>query len=324
MKKTSREQIRILFGEFIDCLEKNDLSKFDSIFTNDVKGYFSTVGLIIGCSNMKEKLKWPGPKMNVSKSSISNFVSFNNKETGCLTANVFVLKGHDSGKQLYPFQYGGRYVCTCIKEKNIWKINEVRYDFEWECGNSYFAKDWEMIDYKIFSGHKQMIVSEFESPWAIIEDAEESLSEEEKVAEALYRYAFSLDKFDISLMMKAFSPDIEISMPHGVFKGLREVIAYYKFLRCKEACMQHNYKPVKIDVKGNKAKLLGYRMEPNRLGTKVLSRDTMNYKYYSAKFYLDLEKIDGIWMVNKIDYKGGVFFEIDEEIELFVDNNITQ
>jgi len=54
-------------------------------------------------------------------------------------------------------------------------------------------------------------------------------------------------------------------------------------------------------------------MEPHRLGSKNLNRDTLHQSFYSAKYENKLKKVNGAWKMYQLHYKSGVFFEIDEQ-----------
>lgn len=307
-----RDIIKQRFEEFVEALESFCPEKIRKITTEDVKGHFSNVGEAEGKDALIELLTWKGKKMNVSRRRITNFVVRTQGEKAQQSAYVMSLIGYDNGKFLFPFEFGGKYVVSWEEQNGEWKIKEIRYDMDWEKGNTYFAKDWNFIDYKIYAGHKPMISSEYQSPWAVILENDEELTEEEKIMENMFKYSFGLDNCDWALHHSSYTDDIIFYAGNSVMEsGACNLINNFKNTSHKEPALEHAIKIVDIQINGDEAVLYGYRIEPHRLGSKNLNRDTLHQSFYSAKYKNLLKKVDGEWKMYEIHYQSGVFFEND-------------
>ena len=315
-----RDEIKQVFEKDITALEEFAPERLRELTTEEVKGHFSNVGETSGQDELIQALTWTGMKMNVSRRQIVNFVVRTDGERAQQSAYEMVLMGYDNGSFLFPFEYGGKYVNSYVHTEEGWKICEIRYDMDWEKGNTYFAKDWKFIDYKIFAGHRPMISSEYDSPWAVIPENDEELSDEEQIQENMFKYSFGLDNCDWTLHKDSYTDDIVFYSGDSVMEaGARNLINNFKNTSHKEPALEHAIKIVDIQVNGDEAILIGYRIEPHRLGSKNLNRDTLHQNFYSARYRNKLKKIEGKWKMYEIHYKAGVFFETSREKKHYVD-----
>lgn len=316
-----RDAIKEIFEQFVKAMEAFEPEKIADLVTEDVLGHFSNVGETRGKAELVKALTWKGMKMNVSRRRIVNFVVRTQGEKAQQSAYVMSLMGYDNGTFLFPFEFGGKFVNSYILTEDGWKISEIRYDLDWEKGNTYFAKDWKFIDYKIFAGHKPMISSEFDSPWAVIPENDEELTDEEQIVENMFKYSFGLDNCDWTLHHGSYTDDVVFYSGDSVMESsARALVNNFKNTSHKEHALEHAIKIVKVEVQGDEATLYGYRIEPHRLGSKNLNRDTVHQSFYSAKYVNKLRKVDGAWKMYELHYKPGVFFEVDQKQSLYVDN----
>lgn len=318
-EECKRTAIKQVFETFIDILETDRLDRLAEVVDPEVEAVFSTTGTSSGIEQLAANLKWKGPKLNVSRQRITNLVIRTDGDEAVQSAYVMVLVGVDNGRQLYPFEYGGKYLNTYRRTETGWKIKSIRYDLDWEKGNTYFVKDWTLIDYKIYAGHTPSICSEFDAPWRMIPESDEPLSDEEQIVETMFKYSWGLDNCDFSLHRESYVDEIQFKMPSSVVDGARNLLNNFKNTSHKEAALQHAIKIVGVKVDGSEATLDGYRIEPHRLGSKNLNRDTMHQSFYSAVYHNKFRKIDGVWKMYEINYKAGVFFETSDSAEKYVD-----
>lgn len=315
-----RDEIKLVFEEFVSALEDFEPERLRKITTKDVQGHFSNVGETKNQDELVEVLTWKGMKMNVSRRQITNFVVHTSGEKAQQSAYEMVLMGYDNGSFLFPFEYGGKYVVSYILEADGWKMTEIRYDLDWEKGNTYFAKDWKFMDYKIYAGHKPMISAEYDSPWSVIPENDEVLTDEEQIKENMFKYSFGLDNCSWDLHKDSYTDDIVFYAGNSVMESsARNLINNFKNTSHKEPALQHAIKIVDIKVDGDEAVMWGYRIEPHRLGSKNLNRDTLHQNFYSARYTNKLKKIDGKWKMYEIRYQAGVFFETERVKTHFVD-----
>ena len=316
-----RDEIKTVFEQFITALENFQPEDIKSLLKEDVQADFSNIGSYHHAEELIQALVWKGPNMNVSRQHIMNYVCHTNGDLAQQSAYVMVLTGIDDGKYLYSFEYGGKYVLTYENTEQGWKISAIKYDLDWEKGNTAFAKGWKLLDYKLYAGHRAMICSEFDSPWAAIPINDEELSDEEQIKEIMFKYSFGLDNCDFHLHHSSYTDDVIFYAGANIMEsGARNLINNFKNTAHKEHALEHAIKIVDIQINENEATLYGYRVEPHRLGSKNLNRDTMHQSFYSAKYRNLFRKIDGEWKMYELHYQAGVFFEIDEEQKHFVDN----
>lgn len=316
-----RDRIKEIFEVFVSALEDFEPEKIRDILAEDVFAEFSTIGTYHNADDFINALAWKGPKMNVSRQHILNFVCRTNGSVAQQSAYVMALTGIDDGKFLYSFEYGGKYVVSYTEIDGQWKISAIKYDLDWEKGNTAFAKGWKLLDYKLYAGHRAMICSEFDSPWAVIPENDEELTDEEQIIENMFKYSFGLDNCDFSLHHQSYTDDVVFYAGDKVMEAsARHLINNFKNTAHKEHALEHAIKIVDIEIDGDEAVLYGYRVEPHRLGSKNLNRDTMHQSFYSAKYKNLLRKVDGHWKMYELHYQPGVFFEIDEEKKHYIDN----
>lgn len=316
-----RDEIKQIFEQFICALESFEPENIRTIVTENVQADFSTIGSYDNVEDLIQALKWKGPVMNVSRQHIMNFVCRTCGEKAQQSAYVMVLTGIDDGKFLYSFEYGGKFVNSYIMTEDGWKISSIKYDLDWEKGNTAFAKGWKLLDYKLYAGHRALICSEFDSPWSVISVNDEELTDEEQIIENMFKYSFGLDNCDFSLHHTSYTDDVVFYAGDKVMEaGARNLINNFKNTAHKEHALEHAIKIVDVQINGDEAILYGYRVEPHRLGSKNLNRDTMHQSFYSAKYKNLLKRIDGEWKMYELHYQPGVFFEIEEEKKHYVDN----
>lgn len=304
-----RDEIKQVFEAYVTALENFDADAVGELVTEDVKGHYSNLGELEGKAALIEGLRWKGMKMNTSRRRVLNFVVHTNGDLAQMSGYVMSLIGYDDGKFLFPFEFGGKYVITLRRIDGSWKMSEIRYDMDWEKGNTYFAKDWKFIDYKIYAGHRPMISSEYDSPWAAIPENDEQLTDEEQIKENMFKYSFGLDNCDWTLHKDSYTDDIVFYAGKSVMEsGARNLINNFKNTSHKEPALEHAIKITKIEVNGDEATMYGWRVEPHRLGSKNLNRDTLHQSFYSAKYENKLRKVDGKWKMFEIHYQAGVFF----------------
>lgn len=316
-----RDQIKERFNEFVDCIEKQNVENLKTFFKSDAIGHFSTVGERRGDQEIATSFNVAESGINVSRYLIANFVVHTDGNRARQSAYVMSLVGKDDGKFLFSFEYGGKYLLDWTFENDEWMINEIWYDLDWVKGNTSYVKDWNLIDYTIYSGHKPMINSEYDSPWASIPVNDEELSDEEQIIENMFKYSFGLDNCDWTLHASSYTEDVCFHRGPTVDAiNAKQLINNFKNTSHKESALEHAIKIVKVDVDGDEATLYGSRIEPHRLGSKVLCRMTLQNNFYTAKYVNKLRKVDGQWKMYDLDYKAHVDFDMNPRPSHYYDD----
>ena len=103
--------------------------------------------------------------------------------------------------------------------------------------------------------------------------------------------------------------------------GARNLINNFKNTSHKEHSLQHAIKIVSIVIAPDQesAELIGYRVEPHRLGSKNLNLSTLESNFYSAKYTNKFIKIEGKWVMTELHYDAKVFVEPRLSEDIFAD-----
>jgi ketosteroid isomerase-like protein len=316
-----RKAIKDVFEAFLEALKRNDRKGILALLAKDVTADISMTGQVQGAKDVSEAFDWVDKDYTKKKFTVTNFVCRMKDGIAQQSAYIQVLLANIERGYLFPFEFGGEFLLSYRLENEVWKISSIKFDMQWEKGNTYFKKDWNFLDYVLHKGGNNTIVSEFDAPWRVIPDTEELGSEEEQIVDAFARYAWGLDNTDFDICRSCMTDDIYAIMPHSNYSGVRNLIAFFKNVNHKEAAVQHAARVVDIRYSDNKTKaqVVMYRIEPHRLGTKTLTKENIDYNVYSARYDCDMVKENGLWKFVKIDYKGKVFFEFSESNNMFVD-----
>lgn len=312
-------QLKEILNTFLMAMLSNNYDSAKEFMTDEVEAVFSTVGNYKGKNQAAEGIRWKGVELDITKCQTSNYVAFYEGDKAQQSVYVHFLYAVKE-EALYPFEFGGHMTNSYVKENGIWKLSVIRFDLDYEKGNTAFAKDWKLMDYKMYGGHVLAAVHEYESPYRAIANPENLRSEEERVAETMYRYAAGLDNFDFGLFRTSLTEDVVFYSGKAVLhNGLRNLVAGFMALRHKEAALQHSIKIFNVKVNGEEATFEAYRLEPHRLGSKTLSIDNYRDTFYSATYFNRLRKENGVWKMYEINYNGKVFMENEPGNISFID-----
>lgn len=315
-----RDAIKEVYEKFIISLRDTSFDDLKAIIRNDAKFSFSMLEKDTDLREITKQFTFDHLQTNIRRLKTSNIVIKHTENYAIQSAYILFLYAYDNGSYLYPLEFGGKILIEYEKSEN-WKISSVKFDLDWEKGNTFFVNEWNLINYEMFAGHELQIVSEFDSPWAKKQEFFDDRSEEEKCRELFAQYAWGVDNADWSLLMDTWSEDITSIMPRGNLEGKREFLKDIKKTRFKEPTMQHACKVHDIHIINDTATMKAYRMEPHRLGSKILHRGNLSLTYYSAKYDFTLKKCKGDWKFCKVNYHGGVFSEPDDLYKVFIESD---
>lgn len=307
-----RERIRENFGVFIQGLENNDSAGFDDILSADCRMISETLGEVEGAEKIKESLCWKGPRLDFGRYRIYNNCIFREGAKALQSAYVVATVGVKEKHYLHWFSFGGHYLLFWQKMNMDWRLKEIRYCHDMECGNTAFAIGWQLIDYDKWNGYdRHPIDSKKEAPWRVMQD-QSDWSEEEKIIDLYNRYAWGIDENDFEITASVMMEDIYTNIPGNSFYGKERLLQMLKAKRQKENTMSHVGKIAGLQVDGEKAAMRIWRYEPHRIGTKFIHAGNMDTMFYSVDYLWHLKKVKGEWKVSEIDYNIGVFGEKDD------------
>lgn len=303
-----RAEIKERFGQFILGLEENDMSILDEILASDCHMISETMGEAVGAGAIKESLRWKGPELDFSRYRIYNNCIFREDSEGVQSAYVVAAVGVKEENYLHWFLFGGHYLLRWQRQKGQWRMKQIKYCHDMECGNTAFVAGWwKLIDYDKMNGYSfHPIQSKAEAPWRIMQDKTD-WSEEEKIVDLYNRYAWGIDENDFELTASVMVEDIYADIPGNSIRGKEELLQLLQKKREKENTMSHVGKIVDTQIEEEQATMWIWRYEPHRIGTKFMHGGNIDTMFYSVDYLWHLKKIEGQWMVVRIDYHIGVF-----------------
>jgi len=294
------------------------------------------LGHLKGIDEIRNRIGWPGPETNVSKITVWNFVARSQGDQGIMFAYVQCNRAIEEEDAIYPFLFGGQFVNTFSRRDGIWKMDHLRFDLCYEEGNDLFVKDkWTTINYGLYSGHEPMINAELDSPWRVIPEDDEPLSDAEAIFELMYQYAFVFDNADFEYMHEFVTDDFWINgsgedLPYpddppknGDFPGLRAVNDFLKSKHKNEAKMIHSCRMDRILFEDeNTAHAYMPRGEEYRLKNHNPDKESIHSMVTTAMHHIYARKIDGKWRMYKYRITPELRFDPMEDDQIRYDEYI--
>lgn len=314
--------IKKIFELFVSAMEKDNFSFCRRFMKTDVCGRFSTIGGFSGIDELLDKLRWRGEPYEDHVIRITNFAVHYDENKAQQSAYIQGQISKEEQEFLHAFLYGGHFAVSYERDGENWKISEIRFDMDYVSGNTDFVKGkWSLINYQFFMGQKltSSVIGELDSPW-IRCPGQTGLSEEEKIMDTSYHYAFAMDTADFTSLMTTYDDEVHAVMPHGTFQGKRDFTAYFKYVRLKEPTFSHAVVVKDIVIKGDMAEVTLYRTEPHRIGTKVLTCINRYHVFFSAIYHNKFKKVGDEWIISEIRYEQkGFSVDVPKEIHYIND-----
>lgn len=315
--KKNQAEIKAIFEQFIRSMRENDFDPVTPFLDEDAELDFSTVGKAFGKAGLIEKLRWKEFPFNVSRAKAGNTVIRAAEKKAAAMAYVYFLYAIDEKKQFYPFEYGGKLLLE-LADRNGWKIVKACFDLDWETGNTYFAKDWNLMNQSIPFGHRPCI--DLDTVFPARADYMQEEDDRGKLRELIARYTMGEDYGRFDILESTVDEGIISAMPHGTaVQGRKAFMEYAKSVRGREASFEHLIEIRSVTIEGDTAHLVGYRIEPHRLNHYLMVRENLDKRFYSAIYTMDLHKAHGDWYLNRIIYDRKYFYEKDDLDTIWID-----
>ncbi|WNS79571.1 nuclear transport factor 2 family protein [Domibacillus sp. DTU_2020_1001157_1_SI_ALB_TIR_016] len=301
----NRAEIQKIFLDFSSALEANNLSSIKNHFTPDAVAKFSHLGELRGVDAIIKGLAYSGPELDVIRYKVTNsYVAVSGGQASQSAYMTGILADDLQDGELDSFSFGGHFANTYIRTNEGWKISYLRFEMDWQRGNSNYVTDWKLPDGtggwrgKVVA---PMILSELDAPWQVFPKPDERGTDEEQVAEAYIRYAWALDQADFSLLTTAFTEDAKADMsPFGPMDGRREIVSLLKMLRNGQPYMQHAATNFRMNVTGDTATMDIYRVVPF-----IPTRETLDVPIFGARYESRLRRDAGMWKFKWLHYIPG-------------------
>lgn len=307
-----REMVEILNvqSKFALGMKKNDFSKVEDIFCKNVRINIFQTGEGQGFADVCRLLHYPGPAPEEIKQNVENVMTRYHGDKAQQSFHMILLYSlHDGRHEFHFMQYGGTFILSYRKEKDKWKISRVLFDLCWLDGNSYWIKDWKMIDFHMPKAHKQVIHCLEDGVTHVIPVNDDEWIEEEKISEILFMYGWVIDTEDYGAFYEIALTDVVIEDGyHGKqFNGSREWIDYLTFLNKREPCLHHTYRIKDIQIDGDCAVAKMSRIEPNRIGSNAIGEHNYYMYWFTLDYTIDLVKESGNWKLKKVSFRKHIY-----------------
>ena len=291
--------------DFVKGIKRNDFSFIKQIFTEDVWINCYMTGKGCGSEAVKRLLHYPGPKPAYVKQTVENRVTRYEKNQAQQSFHMlmlYTLTGEDG--QFHFMHYGGTFILSYKKINKQWKISRILYDLCWLEGNSYWVKDWKMIDFHMPKRHKQIIDCKKDGVSHVIPVCHYERTDQEQIEETLFHYGWVIDTEDYELFRQIALSDVVVEDGyHGkMFKGVQNWTDFLTLLNTREPCLHHTYRVGEIQVNENRAVGKMSRIEPNRIGSKAIGNHNYFMDWFTLDYIVDLVKVSGVWKLKRINF----------------------
>lgn len=318
MSRQDYDAIKEKFGIFISTWKNKKTELLDEFISPEVLCYMSIVkaytdGSQHSLSGVKNFIK-DFPKNDVLHTRICNYVCRIKDSEAVQSAHVVcrALKFEKGSQIAKTFECTAMLVNGWRKTERGWVMDELRMDVCPHGGDlETFTEEW-FFDEPLAKYHEGLhfpcIQGESDSPWNRIPDAEDVLSEEEKIQESFAKYNFGVDNLMFDHVDDILSEDLVAAMPPWGPMDKRHFLECLKFHRQKDRYWAHPFWIKETLIDGDYAKLRLYRMAGHRQRNHpyISTKENQDIEHACGRYLLDFKKKDGVWRVCKWQYYLGV------------------
>lgn len=312
----NRKALYKMMHDLADSLRTDDAGRIAQMLTDDCVADISMIGKgIRGTEAICRALSFPVKDVNLRRVTISGVVSRSHGDRAQQYAQVQCIFGYEDEENVYPFVFGGHFCISYRRENGEWKMSAIKFDLIYEAGNNALvAGKWKLIDYSIFAGHTPMINVLYDSPWRVIPDDDEPMTELEQVIDALDQAGITTDGGDWEQYAQCLSSHFSMDMSarsnaskanaataDALMSSVRDNVDWIKGKFHKEPHLQHvdNLIDIRFNEAHTRAEVLSFRSEFNRLYNNIFDKKTVHSMAYTAihdNFFV-LE--DGRWRLEQ-------------------------
>ncbi|MBG6595944.1 nuclear transport factor 2 family protein [Pseudomonas aeruginosa] len=236
-------------------------------------------------------------------------------QSGQAASSFYAIGLFSRGAQQFLF---GASVVLQFRQNNRqqgdrWYLTTARLNANWCKGDMSLAAHWRKPPNDAgwqLGDDPPTIVSELDSPWALIRNALPEGSAQDAVRQLYSKYSWAIDQGDINLLNDCYTDDAAgVFTPMGALQGRHEIIGQQKSFRRHWPWMQHFADVLRLELEsdGCYARMIVGRIVPER------HVDETGRNLYGAHYQLRLRlEESGQWRICWFDYRPG----------WFTDNNI--
>lgn len=308
MPRADYEEIKNKFGEYIRTWMDRRKERLDELITEAVKVSFSIAQTedseeYKGLAGIRKFIE-TFPKTDVFHPAIYNFVCRIHEGEAQQYAQIpcVALNYVDGQEKMDSFYFT---VMSCNhwhKEEDGWKMDSMKMDLEVHYGNlkDYFAETWyfgDPVAHDTENTRVPCIQGEVDSPWLVIPEAEDVLTEAEKVMENGAFYSFGVDHIYFQHSIDSFADQFGVYARYGEREGIQDLMSERKYKRQKDRYWVHPVRYRQIRIDGDWCCTTFYRVTGYKQRNKeyVFTRENADTEHMCQLCYKELVKEDGRW-----------------------------
>ncbi|WP_270325360.1 nuclear transport factor 2 family protein [[Eubacterium] hominis] len=302
-----KKEIEKLNHKFYSGYRTNKWDELNKIFHNDIEIHSSATGDFKGLDQVERAFLYPGPKPYQAKQNVENILLRIDDCYAIQSCHMIMIYSYQKDNFHY-LQYGLTCLLKYKKTKMGWRICSFTSDLCWIDGNTYWVNIWNLINYKIEYRSQRKIKAD-DSIWHVHTREKTDI---EKIKEVLFGYGWVIDEEDYDLFTEISVSDIIIEDGYHslCFNGQQAWIDFLKQLNQKEVFLHHTYRIISIDIEKTYAKARMVRLEPNRIGSKVIGQDNWKYDWFTLDYEIELVKLKSQWKLKKVHFEKAIRYEL--------------
>ena len=322
MPRKDYDDIKSKFAQFVACLKTRDLNMLNTLVIDNVRCVISVASANNDRLNQLDILRnfvKKYPKTDVLKLSIYTYncrlkESHAQQIAHIVCESLNYVSGRD---EMDVFYYGLLCANHWIKTQTGWMMDEVHIDVYPFYGNlrRYFENTWDFgpaLAETIENVRLPAIEGEYDLPWICIPDAEDVLTEEEKIKECFAKMYFSADYLMNSYRVEACSKRMNTNaVRFGENEGIRNMLVPLRYKRLKDRYWCHPYKLENIQINKTKDyaicktyRVFGWKQRNHEY---VWTRGNVNVEHVCVMGYTEFVKELGEWCIADQRLQLGLF-----------------
>lgn len=316
MARRDYDEIRQNFDRFLEMWKNGAPDGLEKIVAADAKCNLSTVKDYTDGSQHSvygvRNFILDTPKTDVFHIEVCNYVCRIADGKAQQSAVAVCRASRIEGEEVRSFEMSAFFVNSWEKKEDGWKITVMRMDIVDSRGDiPEFESAWYFEEPKArwFPGvHLPVIEGEMDSPWRVIPEAEEVLTEEEKVIETFSRYAYGIDTLAFEHVDATMSENIVVNMAPWGTMDKRGFLTTLKYHRQPSRYWTHSARPESVEIDGDRCKVRLFRMAGHRQRSHEVTIGLANIdrEYACARYEVEMAREDGSWRITKLYYYLGI------------------
>lgn len=316
MSREDYDEIKKNFEVFVSAIKTRQIECLKDILVPDVTCYLSCARAyadgsqhtLFGIKNFILDM----PQTDFFHTRICNYICRIENQHAQQYAHVVCQVGRYGEPEPQVFLFDIMVSNHWKKVDACWMMDEIRMDIVPD-ENSFdeFFNHWHFEDAKVIKTigvHLPCISGELDSPWYRIQNSEDILTEEEKVAKVFYRYAFGIDHLVFHEVEQCICEDVVADIQPWGSMDKRTWLSSLKFHRQKDRHWYHCGKIADIKIQKDLAYMKIYRMcgHKQREHPYQYTNENVDMEHACAYYEIVTKKTQGEWKIKKCTYYLGL------------------